>query len=172
MRIKHRTILRTKKLREMIKGFEKTPLLIHKALRETPLGKVPVERIVLDDKSELYFVAGELWLVRLEAEMYPGLQALITNNVQLPQVVVDMGAVPHIANGADVMAPGILNLDENLKVDDFAVIIDQKNQVPLAVGRMRLTREAILETKKGRALETLHYVGDHLWKLVKGLSER
>jgi PUA domain protein len=171
MRIKHRTVLRTKELRKLVKAFDEAPLLIHKALRESTLGKVPVEHIVLDDKSELYFVQDELWLVRFEAETFPGLPALIANNVQLPRVVVDMGAVPHIANGADVMAPGIISIDEELRVDDLAVIIDQKNQVPLAVGRMRLSREVIVETKKGRALETRHYVGDQLWKLVKGLSE-
>jgi PUA domain protein len=103
--------------------------------------------------------------------MFPGLPALISENVQLPQIVVDMGAVPHIANGADVMAPGIVNVDEQLKVGDLAVVIDQKNHVPLAVGRMLLTPEAILTTDKGRALETLHYVGDQFWNLAKELSE-
>jgi PUA domain protein len=171
MRIKHRTILRTKELRKLVKEFEEMPLLIHQALRKTQLGKIPVEHIALDDKSELYFVQNELWLVQLEAAMFPGLPALIANNVQLPQVMVDMGAVPHIANGADIMAPGILSIDESLRVNDLAVIIDQKNHVPIAVGRMRITREVIAETRKGRALETLHYVGDQLWKLVKELSE-
>ncbi len=171
MRIKHRTLLRTKELRKLLEGLEKTPKMIHKALRDSSSGKVSVERIILDKKSELFLVQGELWLVKLDAIVFPGLPALIAENVQLPQVVIDMGAVPHIANGADVMAPGIFSIDEQLVVDDFAVIIDQKNLVPLAVGRMLLMPEVILKSNKGRAIETLHYVGDQLWKLAKELSE-
>jgi PUA domain protein len=171
MRIKHRTQLRGKELRKLLHGFKEQPKLIHRALRDTSSGKVPVERIVLDDRSQLYFVQGELWLVNVEAKVFPGLPALIAGNVQLPQVVVDMGAVPHIANGADVMAPGILNLDEQLLPDDLAVVIDQKNNMPLAVGRMLLAPDVIMESKKGRAIETLHYVGDQLWKLAKELSD-
>jgi len=171
MHIKHRTTLRAKELRKLLKGFEKKPGLIHQALREIPSGKVPVERIILDDKTELYLVQGELWLVKLQTAIFPGLPALLADNVQLPQVVVDMGAVAHIANGADVMAPGIFRIDEQLGIDDLAVIIDQKNLMPLAVGRMLLMPEVILEINKGRAIETLHYVGDQLWKLAKELSE-
>jgi PUA-domain protein len=171
MRIKHRTLLRTRELRNLLKGFKNSPTLIHKALRGAPSAKVSVEQIVLDDKSKLYLVQGELWLVKQQHTMFPGLPALLADNVQLPQVVVDMGAVSHIANGADVMAPGIFNLDKQLKVGDLTVIIDQKNLMALAVGRMLLSPDVILEKNRGRAIETLHYVSDQLWKLAKELSE-
>lgn len=171
MRIKHRTVLRTKELRELVKRFKEHPNLIHRTLRDLPIGKVSVERSVLEDKSELFLVEGELWLVQLKTIVFPGLPALISENVQLPQVVVDMGAVPHIANGADVMAPGIFSLDEILEVDALAVVIDQKNLIPLAVGRMLMTPSTILEVNKGRAIQTLHYVGDPIWTLAKELSQ-
>jgi PUA-domain protein len=171
MRIKHRTLLRTKELRRLRKQLEKFPNLEHKTLREAPSSKMQVERVVLDDKSELYFVGGELWLVIQQDLIYPGLPALLSENVELPKVIVDMGAVPHIANGADVMAPGIYDLDKKLVEGKLVVIIDQKNLVPLAVGRMLLSVETILEINKGRAIDTLHYVGDPLWKLAKELSD-
>lgn len=171
MRIKHRTLLRTKELRQLRKQLEKLPNLEHKALRDSPSGKVQVERVVLDDKSELYFIGSELWLVIQQDLIYPGLPALLSENVQLPKVVVDMGAVSHIANGADVMAPGIYDFDRELVVGELVVIIDQKNLMPFAVGRTRLSAETILEIKKGRAIDTLHFVGDPLWKLAKELSE-
>ena len=171
MRIKHRTLLRSKELRQLRKKLEKVPNLEHKAIRESPSGKVQVERIVLADKSELHFIGGELWLVIQQDLIYPGLPALLSENVQLPKVIVDMGAVSHIANGADVMAPGIYDLDKKLVKGKLAVIIDQKNLMPLAVGQMLLDAETILEINKGRAIDTLHYVGDPLWKLAKELSE-
>ena len=171
MRIKHRTLLRSKELRQLRKQLEKLPNLEHRVIREAASSKVQVERIVLDDKSELYFIGGELWLVIHQELIYPGLPALLSENVQLPKVIVDMGAVSHIANGADVMAPGIYDLDKELVEGKLAVIIDQKNLMPLAVGRMLLDAETILEINKGRAIDTLHYVGDPLWKLAKELSE-
>ncbi|MFX1510661.1 MAG: PUA domain-containing protein [Promethearchaeota archaeon] len=171
MRIKHRTILRTKELRNLLKKLENKPLWIHRLLRDTAPGKVPVEHVVLEDKTQFYLVQSEMWLVELQSEVVPGLPALIEKNVELPQVVVDMGAVPHIANGADVMAPGIYTINEDLKPGDLTVIIDQKNLVPLAVGRMLLTPKVIRDVNRGRAIETIHYVGDQLWKLAKELSE-
>lgn len=171
MRIKHRTLLRTKELRLLWNRFEAQPDLIHRAFGDPPSDKVPVERVILDDKTALYLVQAELWLVMQQELVFPGLPALFSENVQLPKVVVDMGAVKHIANGADVMAPGIFDLDKNLAEGDLAVVIDQKNLLPLAVGRMLLLPAVILETNRGRAIETLHYVGDHLWKLAKELSE-
>ncbi|MFX1566311.1 MAG: PUA domain-containing protein [Promethearchaeota archaeon] len=171
MRIKHRTQLRTKELRQLLEKLEEQPSLIHRVLRDSSSRKVSVERFILEDKSQLYFVDGELWLFTLQTQLIPGLPALIADNVQLPQVVVDMGAVPHIANGADVMAPGIVSVNNQLEVGNLSVVIDQKNRVPIAVGRMLLSPEGILASKKGRALETLHYVGDQVWKLAKELSE-
>ena len=82
-----------------------------------------------------------------------------------------MGAVPHIANGADVMAPGIVDMDRSVTEGALVVVIDQKNRTPLAVGRTRMDAQTVLGTKRGRAIETLHYVGDPVWKLAKELSE-
>ncbi|UCE81651.1 MAG: RNA-binding protein, partial [Deltaproteobacteria bacterium] len=112
MRIKHRTLLRTKELRQLRKQLEKLPNLEHRAIRESSSSKAQVERVVLDNKSELYFIGRELWLVIQQDLIYTGLPSLLSENVQLPKVVVDMGAVSHIANGADVMAPGIYDLDK------------------------------------------------------------
>lgn len=46
----------------------------------------------------------------------------------LPQVVVNMGAVPHVCNGADVMAPGIVNVKGDFGKDEFVVVVDEQHQ--------------------------------------------
>jgi PUA domain protein len=171
MRIKHRTLLRTKELRALLSELEGEANLIHTLLKDPTSGKGKVERVVLADKTALYFVQGTLWLVVQPEQRFPGLPALLAETVQLPQVVVDMGAVPHIANGADVMAPGIVELDSTIVEGALVVVIDQKNRAPLAVGRTRMGAQTILDTQRGRAIETLHFVGDPVWKLAKELSE-
>lgn len=155
----------------MLSELEGEANLIHKLLKDPTSSKGMVERVVLADKTALYLVQGTLWLVIEPDRRYPGLPALLAESVQLPQVVVDMGAVPHIANGADVMAPGIVELDSKIAEGELVVVIDQKNQTPLAIGRTCMEAKTILATKRGRAIETLHYVGDPVWKLAKELSE-
>ena len=171
MRIKHRTLLRAKELRALLSELADEAKLIHDLLKDPTSGKGIVERVVLEDKTTLYLVHGTLWLVVQPDRRFPGLPALLAESVHLPQVVVDMGAVPHIANGADVMAPGIVEVDSVIAEGEIVVIIDQKNRTPLAIGRTRMDGKTILDTKRGRAIETLHYVGDPVWKLAKELSE-
>jgi len=81
-------------------------------------------------------------------------------------VVVDMGAVKYITSGADVMAPGIVDADKNINKNDQVWICDEKYQKPLAVGIAVLSGEQMMKDKKGRAIKTIHYVGDKLWNLA------
>jgi PUA domain protein len=78
-------------------------------------------------------------------------------------VTVDMGAVPHVANGADVMAPGITEADPAIRAGDLVWVRDERNRRPLAVGRALVDGPAMPRGKKGKAVETLHHVGDALW---------
>jgi PUA-domain protein len=164
-------LLRSKEARTLLEQLEKKPSLLHKELETSNKGKVRIERIVLDDKTELYFVNDQPWLVRGPQFLFPALQALIKKTVTLPEVIVDMGAVPHIANGADVMAPGIVELDSNLVKNDLVAIIDQKNRAHLAVGQMLKDANEVKLERKGRTIQTLHHVGDSLWTLMRSLSE-
>jgi len=81
-------------------------------------------------------------------------------------VVVDMGAVKFVTNGADVMAPGIVDADENICEGDQVWICDEKNHKPLAVGIALMLGEEMKNEKKGKAIQIIHYVGDKLWPYV------
>jgi PUA domain protein len=169
-RIKHRSFLRAKEQRELLQQLSPTPQLVHRALIDTAGGKVGVERVILEDKRELLLVEGQAWLVRQPELLLPALPALLDHAIELPKVVVDTGAVPHVAKGADVMAPGIVEVDPNLAQGDLVVIVDQKNRTPIAVGRMLTDGANVEQMGKGRAIHTLHHIGDQLWKLMKSLS--
>ena len=81
-------------------------------------------------------------------------------------VVVDMGAVKFVTNGADVMAPGIVDADENIDEDDQVWICDEKHNKPLAIGIALMSGEQMLKEKQGKAIKTIHYVGDQIWNFV------
>lgn len=79
-------------------------------------------------------------------------------------VTVDMGAVPFVYNGADVMAPGIVDADRTIVVGDLVWVRDEKNLRPLAAGAALTTGEEMAVSEKGKSIRALHHVGDDLWK--------
>jgi PUA-domain protein len=94
------------------------------------------------------------------------LQGLMKYQPKTNFVVVDMGAVVFITKGADVMAPGITDVDLMIQKDDLVWICDEKHRKPLAVGVALMNGEEMKTKKPGKAVKTLHYVGDRLWMLT------
>jgi len=126
---------------------------IHVESTETRAGK-----IVLIDGEPLLASYGDTFLPTLIFD-----EALN----RLPKIVVNMGAVPHICNGADVMAPGVVQIDGEFQADEFLLVIDERYRKPLAIGKALFNSEDMKSLKRGRIVENLHYVGDKLWKLLK-----
>lgn len=83
-------------------------------------------------------------------------------------VTVDMGAVKFIVNGADVMAPGIVDADQEIKQLDAVWVRDEKNLRPLAVGIALMDGQAMKNKKEGKAIKTVQFVGDKIW----GIGEK
>lgn len=80
-------------------------------------------------------------------------------------VTVDMGAVKFVYNGADVMAPGIVDADPVITVGDLVWVRDERNHQPMAIGEALLTGAEMAVAEKGKAVKSIHHVGDDLWKL-------
>ena len=80
-------------------------------------------------------------------------------------VTVDMGAVRFVYNGADIMAPGVVDADRAIRVGDLVWVRDEKNKQPLAVGEALLTGEEMIAAESGKAVKSVHHVGDNLWKI-------
>ena len=78
-------------------------------------------------------------------------------------VTVDMGAVKFVYNGADVMGPGIVDLDIATAKGDLVWIRDVNNKRPLAIGRAAFTADEMARKVKGKAVTSIHHVGDKLW---------
>jgi len=121
-----------------------------------------VEVIELEDNRELLLSEGEPIAFMAKGEVFPHLAAV--ERFKLKRVVVDAGAVPHIAGGADVMAPGVVSADEGISQGDVVVIVDERHGKPLAIGSA-LTSGGAMRAPKGKIVKNLHYVGDALWQL-------
>ena len=78
-------------------------------------------------------------------------------------VTVDMGAVPFVCNGADVMTPGIVDADSLIAPGDYVWIRDERNKKPLAIGIALMSGDELRASEKGKGVKMLHWVGDELW---------
>jgi len=151
-----------KKLLEDISKELKIPL--EKCFSSTP--KVEVVEIGF---GKVYLINGEPALFKSEEVVHPTLLFKETFGF-LPKVVVDMGAVPHICNGADVMAPGILRFEGEFVKGSMVLVVDEKHGKPIAVGEALYSSEEAVGVKHGAVVKNVHYVGDKIWKVIKELA--
>jgi PUA domain protein len=115
------------------------------------------------EEKELYLFDELIEFVKDENGFYPFLGG--SHLESLPKVVVDMGAIRFVCNGADVMAPGITEMGV-FDVGDIVVIRDVTHGKALAIGVANRSSGDIEMSKKGKVIKNLHYVGDKLWGAV------
>jgi len=112
----------------------------------------------------LIFVNNDILGLVYEGKPFLTVRGLLKYKPEARAVTVDMGAVPYVTNGADIMGPGIVDADLNIKEGDLVWIRDIKNRVPLAVGMALRSGNSLKSKEKGKAIKAIHNVGDKLWK--------
>ena len=80
-----------------------------------------------------------------------------------------MGAVPHVCNGANVMAPGIVRVEGDFGKGDLVLIVDEKHGKPLALGESLCDSGRARNTKQGVVVKSIHFVSDKIWNFAKSL---
>lgn len=154
MKIKKRYYLKKKKLKEIkAKLGPYSPLIPSKAKVE----------ILETDLPDLILVDGEPILMILDGDPFPTLKGVLKQPIESHIVVVDMGAVKFMASGADVMSPGIVAADPQIQEGDTVIIVDENHRKPLAMGKAIISGEEMVKKDKGKAVNTLHYIGDKIW---------
>ena len=117
--------------------------------------------------AEVFFFNGRPLLARSEGSIFFTLS--FEELFQLfPRIVVDMGAVPYVCKGADVMAPGVRSINGEFKKNDLILVVDERHGKPLAVGLALFSSEEMKTVNHGKTVKILHYVGDKLWNYLRG----
>lgn len=117
-----------------------------------------------EDNIKIILLNGEPAFFYHQERVVPLLKFLQTQEL-LKKITVDMGALKFILNGADIMRPGIVAVDEDIQKEEPVVIIDEKNKKPIAVGIALLNGTELMTLKTGKVIKTIHYVGDAFWKI-------
>ena len=74
-----------------------------------------------------------------------------------------MGAVPYAVKGADMMRPGITNIDDDINEGEIVSIIDENNHKSIMVGIALFNSNEMNVQKKGKSVKNIHFIGDEIW---------
>ena len=118
-----------------------------------------------EEKQKIIFINRQPSFFYYEEKLIPTLKYLQQNQNFLKQITIDKGAIKFIVNGADVMRPGITDIQKLIQKNDVVVIIDQEHKKPLAVGIALFNSEEMKAATKGKMVKNIHYVGDELWQM-------
>jgi PUA-domain protein len=119
--------------------------------------------ILKEDAYKILYINNEPCFFYYKDKPVPTLRYLQTHE-RLKKITVDMGAVKFVVNGADIMRPGITEIEEGINKDEFIVIIDQNNKKPLSVGIAQLGTKELQSATSGKVIKNIHFVGDDIWK--------
>ena len=150
--------LKDKEAKQLLREF-----IQHYPISETFLRSVNVFEELPVDESLVFFLNGRPLILRTKSGLLPSLKFDEVVN-SLPKIVVDMGAVAHLANGAHVMRPGIREIRNNFTKGELLLIVDEKFGKNIALGLADVDSTVMKSANKGKVVMNVHYVGDELWK--------
>ncbi|MCQ2977930.1 MAG: RNA-binding protein [archaeon] len=156
MKIKKRYFLKKKKVKEI-----KSELGTYGSF----ISNKDKLEVLESEKYDFILVNGEPYIIMINDKPYPTLKAALNIELEGKIVVVDMGAVRFMSKGADVMSPGIVDASEDIVEGDIVIIVDEKHNKPLAIGISQISGSEMVENTEGKAIKTIHYVGDEIWNL-------
>lgn len=166
MHIKHRHFIQKSEIKalkeDVLKQYDET------FLNQVFPKKSSIEVIQTEKGDTLFVINKELKLWKTEKDGYiPVLTFLLNNKVKIKTIVVDMGAIRYIANGADVMRPGITQIDPSIRKNDIVQIIDETHDRAIAVGKTMYNAKEIETRDSGKVVKNLHTIQDAIWEFEK-----
>lgn len=123
-----------------------------------------LERITLEEHS-IILVDGKPLLLEIEGHPFPTVRGALEMGLQKRVVTVDKGAVRFVSNGADIMAPGIVAADPEIKEGDLVIVVEETHKKALAIGKALMGGQEMVEATSGKAIKSITHVGDKLWKM-------
>ena len=118
----------------------------------------------LIDIFNVILIDGKLLLFSTDGEYFPTVRGALELGLAKHIVIVDAGAVRFVVNGADIMCPGIVKADSDIKEGDLVIVKEETHEKPLAIGRALISGYDMVGDS-GKAIKSLHYVGDKLWNI-------
>ncbi|RJX48612.1 PUA domain-containing protein [Halonotius pteroides] len=122
------------------------------------------ELVELDNTAfDIVLVDGEKLVASVDDEPFLTVEGANEYPPQRGLVTVDAGAIEFVSNGADVMRPGIVEIDDRITAGDLVAIAEETHGKTLAVGRAQTDSDDMLGDA-GKVVDSIHHVGDDLYE--------
>jgi PUA-domain protein len=131
---------------------------------ESELAGKTLEIAETDEEQDFVLVNGEPLLFSVNDTYFPTIRGALKLRPKRKRVVIDMGAVKFVAKGADIMSPGIVDVDTSIRKGDLVIVCDEVHGKPLAIGKALVNADAMMGNR-GKAVKSIHYIGDRIWKM-------
>ena len=118
---------------------------------------------VTTDEGTIITKSGKIWFFHSEGHLLPSIYFLRETGFELPEIVVDIGAIRFITNGADVMSPGVVLFNEEIRKGTLVVIKEEKANSIIGVGSSLINSEEFDKSQKGKVVKLLHHLKDKIW---------
>ncbi len=165
MKIKQRHFIRKSELKPLKEEILK--LYDQKFIDQIFPKKSNVEVIQTESGDTLYAVNNELKIWRSKDGYIPVLTLLLNNKVDLKTIGVDFGAIRYVANGADIMRPGITTIDPSIKKGDIVKVEEETHHRALAVGKAMFDAAEMESKDSVKVVKNLHTIQDPIWEFEK-----
>lgn len=116
------------------------------------------------ESDEILYKNKEKYLLIIEKnkkqilKVVPHLKSIIEAGIK--SVYIDNGAIPFLIKGADMMRPGITEIEDEIIKDEIIFIRDAGHKKVLAVGIAVNDSIKMRAQEKGIAVKNIHYMGD------------
>ncbi|KAI4177243.1 MAG: hypothetical protein LQ348_005874 [Seirophora lacunosa] len=151
--------------------------------------KSQLDLLKLPDRITLYALGTTpLFFQHMDDPLIPHLRIVHQFPSCFPRIRIDRGAIRFVLSGATLMAPGLTSAggrlptgepaaedaDESdkryegreLNEGEVVVVEAEGKDEACMIGQLRVGTREVKEKKKGVVIDTGHYLGDGLWKMV------
>ncbi len=115
------------------------------------------------------FTGNDIMILKIEETYLPFLSQTSLLE-KFPHVLVDMGAVKFMCNGANVMRPGIKSHSE-FDREQVVCVIEESQHKFLAVGKSLVPSSELETMEKGEVIKNMHYISDKYWEIGKTITK-
>jgi PUA domain protein len=159
MKIKSRYFARKDMIRKIRRSLEEVSSEFSKLLD----GRVEIAEI--EDGKKIILVNGEPVIFEFGGQYFPTVRGALKIKINKRFVTVDKGAISFVASGADVMRPGVVDIDREIKKGELVVVLEETHRKPLAIGVSLWDGEEFGVKDSGKCVKNILHVGDRLWNL-------
>ncbi|MCR6691005.1 MAG: DUF1947 domain-containing protein [archaeon YNP-LCB-003-016] len=166
LKVKKRYFLRNKDVKLLLNKIKSVYPKIYEQIMMAN-GDAKIEYLSINDIGVYVLNNKPILLQMSDDKLYPTINILNKIGECLPKIIVDQGAIPHIINGADVMAPGITEVIGDFKENSIVQIVEKTHNIVIAIGESIFSSEIIRNMKRGKVVKNVHHVNDKIWETLK-----